>query len=124
MRINNYSYFLSEITLNSDEENNDDFKNKFSSIVLEEKPKLKKPPLYKVIMLNDDYTPMEFVIEMLQAYFSKSQEQATEIMLHIHQKGIGICGLYTYEIAESKATQVLDKARKNQHPLQIKLEKE
>ena len=121
---NNYSYFLSEITLNSDEENNDDFKNKFSSIVLEEKPKLKKPPLYKVIMLNDDYTPMEFVIEMLQTYFSKSQEQATEIMLHIHQKGIGICGLYTYQIAESKATQVLDKARKNQHPLQIKLEKE
>ena len=124
MLINNSNYFLSEITLNSDEENNDDFKNKFSSIVLEEKPKLKKPPLYKVIMLNDDYTPMEFVIEMLQAYFSKTQEQATEIMLHIHQKGIGICGLYTYEIAESKATQVLDKARKNQHPLQIKLEKE
>ena len=124
MPINNSNYFLSEITLNSDEENNDDFKNKFSSIVLEEKPKLKKPPLYKVIMLNDDYTPMEFVIEMLQTYFSKSQEQATEIMLHIHQKGIGICGLYTYEIAESKATQVLDKARKNQHPLQIKLEKE
>ena len=124
MLINNSNYFLSEITLNSDEENNDDFKNKFSSIVLEEKPKLKKPPLYKVIMLNDDYTPMEFVVEMLQTYFSKSQEQATEIMLHIHQKGIGICGLYTYEIAESKATQVLDKARKNQHPLQIKLEKE
>ena len=124
MLINSSSYFLSEITLNSDEENKDDFKSKFSSIVLEEKPKLKKPPLYKVIMLNDDYTPMEFVIEMLQTYFSKSQEQATEIMLHIHQKGIGICGLYTYEIAESKATQVLDKARKNQHPLQIKLEKE
>ena len=124
MLINNSNYFLSEITLNSDEENNDDFKNKFSSIVLEEKPKLKKPPLYKVIMLNDDYTRMEFVIEMLQTYFSKSQEQATQIMLHIHQKGIGICGLYTYEIAESKATQVLDKARKNQHPLQIKLEKE
>ena len=119
MLINNSSCFSSEITLNSDEENNDDFKDKFSSIVLEEKPKLKKPPLYKVIMLNDDYTPMEFVIEMLQTYFSKSQEQATEIMLHIHQKGIGICGLYTYEIAESKATQVLDKARKNQHPLQI-----
>ena len=124
MLINNSSYFLSEITLNSDEENNDGFKNKFSSLVLEEKPKLKKPPLYKVIMLNDDYTPMEFVIEMLQTYFSKSQEQATQIMLHIHQKGIGICGLYTYEIAESKATHVLDKARKNQHPLQIKLEKE
>ena len=93
-------------------------------LLLESNPKTKKPSMYNVLLMNDDYTPMEFVIEMLQTYFSKSQEQATEIMLHIHQKGIGICGLYTYEIAESKATQVLDKARKNQHPLQIKLEKE
>ena len=120
--------FLHKVSLSSENEDNDydkdDFGNKFSSIVLEEKPKLKKPPLYKVIMLNDDYTPMEFVVEMLQVYFSKTQEQATEIMLHIHQRGLGICGLYTYEIAESKANQVLDKARKNQHPLQIKLEKE
>ncbi len=120
--------FLHKVSLSSENEDNDydkdDFSNKLSSIVLEEKPKLKKPPLYKVIMLNDDYTPMEFVVEMLQVYFSKTQEQATEIMLHIHQRGLGICGLYTYEIAESKANQVLDKARKNQHPLQIKLEKE
>ena len=120
--------FLHKVSLNSDNEDNDydnkDFGNKLSAVVLEEKPKLKKPPLYKVIMLNDDYTPMEFVVEMLQVYFSKTQEQATEIMLHIHQRGLGICGLYTYEIAESKATQVLEKARKNQHPLQIKLEKE
>ncbi len=120
--------FLHKVSLNSDNEDNDynnkDFGNKLSEVVLEEKPKLKKPPLYKVIMLNDDYTPMEFVVEMLQVYFSKTQEQATEIMLHIHQRGLGICGLYTYEIAESKATQVLEKARKNQHPLQIKLEKE
>jgi ATP-dependent Clp protease adaptor protein ClpS len=120
--------FLHKVSLSSENEDNDydkdDFGNKLSSIVLEEKPKLKKPPLYKVIMLNDDYTPMEFVVEMLQVYFSKTQEQATEIMLHIHQRGLGICGLYTYEIAESKANQVLDKARKNQHPLQIKLEKE
>ncbi len=120
--------FLHKVSLSSENEDNDydkdDFGNKLSSIILEEKPKLKKPPLYKVIMLNDDYTPMEFVVEMLQVYFSKTQEQATEIMLHIHQRGLGICGLYTYEIAESKANQVLDKARKNQHPLQIKLEKE
>jgi len=120
--------FLHKVSLSSENEDNDydkdDFGNKLSSIVLEEKPKLKKPPLYKVIMLNDDYTPMEFVVEMLQVYFSKTQEQATEIMLHIHQRGLGICGLYTYEIAESKANQVLDKAKKNQHPLQIKLEKE
>ena len=98
--------------------------NGITGTVIEEKTKLKKPSMYKVIMINDDYTPMEFVVEMLQTYFSKSQEQATEIMLHIHQKGLGVCGLYTFEIAESKAAQVLDKARKNQHPLQIKLEKE
>ena len=108
----------------SDENNNDLNNDLDKGVLLEAKPKVKKPSMYNVLLLNDDYTPMEFVIEMLQTYFSKSQEQATEIMLHIHQKGIGICGLYTYEIAESKATQVLDKARKNQHPLQIKLEKE
>ena len=128
MKRNVLDDFLHKVSLSSENEDNDydkdDFGNKLSSIVLEEKPKLKKPPLYKVIMLNDDYTPMEFVVEMLQVYFSKTQEQATEIMLHIHQRGLGICGLYTYEIAESKANQVLDKARKNQHPLQIKLEKE
>ncbi len=92
--------------------------------VLDEKPKVKKPSMYKVIMLNDDYTPMEFVVEMLQTYFSKSSEEATKIMLHVHQKGIGICGLYTYEIAESKAHKVLERARKDQHPLQLKVEKE
>jgi len=126
--LDNFLHKVHKVSLNSDNEDNDydnkDFGNKLSAVVLEEKPKLKKPPLYKVIMLNDDYTPMEFVVEMLQVYFSKTQEQATEIMLHIHQRGLGICGLYTYEIAESKATQVLEKARKNQHPLQIKLEKE
>ena len=94
------------------------------NVLVDTRSKTKRPPLYKVLLLNDDYTPMEFVVEMLQTYFSKSQEQATEIMLHIHQKGLGVCGLYTFEIAESKAAQVLDKARKNQHPLQIKLEKE
>ena len=101
-----------------------DSSNDLGSVVLEKDPEVKEPPSYQVILLNDDYTPMEFVVEMLQTYFSKSQEQATEIMLHIHQKGLGVCGLYTFEIAESKAAQVLDKAWKNQHPLQIKLEKE
>ena len=81
--------------LSSEEDDNENFDKSFSSLTLQEKPKLKKPPFYKVIMLNDDYTPMEFVVEMLQTYFSKSQEQATEIMLHIHQKGLGVCGLYT-----------------------------
>ena len=113
--------------LNSENDNqNDNSLNEKNNIgtILENKPILKKPPLYKVLMLNDDYTPMEFVVDMLQTFFSKTADQATEIMLQIHQKGIGVCGLYTYEIAESKATQVLEKARKNQHPLQIKLEKE
>ena len=121
---NNFQDILLNNILSSEKKDNENLDNNFSSIVLQEKPKLKKPPFYKVIMLNDDYTPMEFVVEMLQIYFSKSQEQATEIMLHIHQKGLGVCGLYTYEVAESKAARVLDKARKKQHPLQIKLEKE
>jgi ATP-dependent Clp protease adaptor protein ClpS len=84
----------------------------------------KKPSMYKVLMLNDDYTPMEFVVDVLQHIFQKNREEATEIMLHVHQKGVGICGVYTYEVAETKVTQTVDYARKNQHPLQCTLEKE
>ena len=84
----------------------------------------KKPSMYKVLMLNDDYTPMEFVVDVLQNIFQKTREEATEVMLHVHQKGVGVCGVYTYEIAETKVTQTVDYARKNQHPLQCTLEKE
>ena len=84
----------------------------------------KKPSMYKVLMLNDDYTPMEFVVDVLEHIFQKTREEATEIMLHVHQKGVGICGVYTYEVAETKVTQTVDYARKNQHPLQCTLEKE
>jgi ATP-dependent Clp protease adaptor protein ClpS len=84
----------------------------------------KKPSMYKVLMLNDDYTPMEFVVDVLQHIFQKNREEATQIMLHVHQKGVGVCGVYTYEIAETTVTQTLDYARKNQHPLQCTLEKE
>ncbi len=84
----------------------------------------KKPSMYKVLMLNDDYTPMEFVVDVLQHIFQKTQEEATKIMLHVHQKGVGVCGIYTYEVAETKVTQTVDYARKNQHPLQCTLEKE
>jgi ATP-dependent Clp protease adaptor protein ClpS len=84
----------------------------------------KKPSMYKVLMLNDDYTPMEFVVDVLQHIFQKNREEATKIMLHVHQKGVGVCGVYTYEIAETKVTQTVDYARKNQHPLQCTLEKE
>jgi len=79
--------------------------------------------MYKVIMLNDDYTPMEFVILVLERFFNKTSEEATRIMLHVHQKGVGVCGVFTYEVAETKVQQVMDLARQHQHPLQCTLEK-
>jgi len=93
-------------------------------VVTRTKPKTKKPSLYKVLLLNDDYTPMEFVVHVLERIFNKSREDATQIMLHVHQKGVGICGVYTYEVAETKVTQVMDFARQHQHPLQCTMEKE
>ena len=79
--------------------------------------------MYKVIMLNDDYTPMEFVVFILEQIFSKSREDATHIMLQVHQKGMGVCGIFTYEIAETKVNRVMELARKEHHPLQCQLEK-
>ena len=86
-------------------------------VVAEAKPKLKKPPLYKVILLNDDYTPMDFVVEILVDYFALSRENATRVMLQVHQQGKGICGVYRSEIAETKVKQVNEYARSKQHPL-------
>jgi ATP-dependent Clp protease adaptor protein ClpS len=83
----------------------------------------KIPSLYKVLMLNDDYTPMEFVVLVLQRFFKMSLEDATRVMLHVHQRGVGICGIFSYEVAETKVSQVIDYARENQHPLQCTLEK-
>ncbi|HCN32417.1 MAG: ATP-dependent Clp protease adapter ClpS [Candidatus Micropelagos sp.] len=93
-------------------------------IVTKTKPKTKKPSLYKVLLLNDDYTPMEFVVHVLQRFFNKDINEATEIMLHVHQNGVGICGVFTFEVAETKVTQVIDLARQHQHPLQCTMEKE
>ena len=93
-------------------------------VVEEVKPKLQRPLLYKVILLNDDFTPMEFVVIVLERFFYKTREEATRIMLHVHQKGIGICGLYTREIAETKVRLVLAFAQEHQHPLQCTLEPE
>jgi ATP-dependent Clp protease adaptor protein ClpS len=87
------------------------------------KPKVKRPSLYRVLLLNDDYTPMEFVVHVLERFFQKGREDATQIMLHVHQNGVGECGVYTFEVAETKVTQVMDFARKNQHPLQCVMEK-
>jgi ATP-dependent Clp protease adaptor protein ClpS len=91
-------------------------------VVEEARPKLKPPPLYKVILLNDDYTPMEFVVQILELFFGMGREKATQVMLHVHTRGRGICGVYTYEIAETKVAQVNDFSRSHQHPLLCTME--
>ena len=93
-------------------------------VVTSTKPKLQKPSMYKVLLLNDDYTPMEFVVYVLEAIFNKNRDEATQVMLHVHQNGVGLCGVYTYEVAETKVAQVVDSARRNQHPLQCTMEKD
>ena len=105
----------------------DDFEDGNGSetgVITRTKPKTRKPSLYKVLILNDDYTPMEFVVHILEQFFNKTREEATEIMLHVHQNGVGICGVFTYEVAETKVTQVVDFARQNQHPLQCTMERD
>ncbi|MEE4539054.1 MAG: ATP-dependent Clp protease adapter ClpS [Erythrobacter sp.] len=92
-------------------------------IATKTRTKPKKPSQYKVLLLNDDYTPMEFVVMVLKRFFSMDIEQATQVMLHVHQKGVGVCGIFPYEVAETKVNQVMDFARQNQHPLQCTLEK-
>lgn len=93
-------------------------------VVQETKPTLQKPRLYKVILLNDDYTPMEFVVVVLERFFGKNRAEATRIMLHVHQKGVGICGVFTREVAETKVRQVLSFAQEQRHPLQCTMEPE
>jgi ATP-dependent Clp protease adaptor protein ClpS len=95
-----------------------------TGIVTKTQPKTQKPSLYRVLLLNDDYTPMEFVVYVLERFFQKSREDATLIMLHVHQHGVGVCGVFTYEVAESKVAEVTDTARRNQHPLQCTMEKD
>ncbi len=94
-----------------------------TNVITKTQVKAKKPSLYRVLLLNDDFTPMEFVVEILAKFFQKDLESATQVMLHVHQNGVGECGIYTYEVAETKVTQVMDHARKNQHPLQCVMEK-
>jgi len=94
-----------------------------TAVITKTKTQTKKPSLYRVLILNDDYTPMEFVVHVLERFFNKDRESATRIMLHVHHHGIGECGIYTYEVAETKVTQVMDFARKHQHPLQCVMEK-
>ena len=97
--------------------NSEDYESNSSSLVELAEPKLKKPSLYRVILLNDDYTPMEFVIYVLQTFFSYDKEKATQIMLAVHTKGKGVCGIYTKEVAETKSNQINNFAKQNEHPL-------
>jgi ATP-dependent Clp protease adaptor protein ClpS len=94
-----------------------------TAVIARPKAQTRRPSMYRVLLLNDDYTPMEFVVTVLRKYFNKGPEEATRIMLHVHQHGVGECGIFTYEVAETKVTQVMDYARKHQHPLQCIMEK-
>ena len=105
------------------DDGNGDFGNA-SGVAVQTRTKTKRPSMYKVLMLNDDYTPMEFVVHVLERFFSKNREEATQVMLHVHRRGVGVCGVYTYEVAETKVNQVTEFARRNQHPLRCTLEKE
>jgi len=104
------------------DKNNQDNRSE-RGLLLESKPKTKKPSMYNVLILNDDYTPMEFVVMILEKIFNKKEEEATQIMLHVHKNGVGVCGTFTYEVAESKSKSVMDLAKKNEHPLQSTIEK-
>jgi ATP-dependent Clp protease adaptor protein ClpS len=94
-----------------------------TAVITRTRTQTRRPNMYRVLLLNDDYTPMEFVVAVLRRYFNKNPEEATRIMLHVHHHGVGECGVFTYEIAETKVTQVMDYARKHQHPLQCIMEK-
>ena len=125
IRINlNHKYLTKKMPPLSMSKDDEDKKDIDGNIKLATKPKTKTPPLYRVLMMNDDYTPMEFVIEVLEKFFQKNREEATQIMLHVHQRGVGVCGIYAYDLAETKAMQVMNYARKYEHPLQVQLEKE
>lgn len=95
-----------------------------SGLATKTRTRTKKPSLYRVLLLNDDYTPMEFVVYVLERFFQKTPEEATTIMLHVHQHGVGVCGVFTYEVAETKVSQVMELARRNEHPLQCTMEKD
>ncbi|MCX6125251.1 MAG: ATP-dependent Clp protease adapter ClpS [Proteobacteria bacterium] len=111
------------MTSSNNHEDDDAGRSTSGAVVTERKPEVKKPSLYKVIIHNDDYTPMEFVVMILETYFNKDKVSATEIMLSVHNVGVGTCGIFTFEIAETKVMQVMECAREHEHPLQCTMEK-
>lgn len=106
-----------------DHDDGGDNRDRSVGLATRTRARTKKPTPYRVLMLNDDYTPMEFVVLVLQRFFRMTMEEATQVMLHVHQRGVGVCGVFSYEVAETKVSQVMDFARQNQHPLQCTLEK-
>ena len=110
------------LQLTLSKEDDSDFAGESGVAVQEDKPAVKRPPLYKVVLLNDDYTPMEFVVEILERFFSMDREQATRVMLMVHTQGKGVCGVYSRDIAETKAAQVNQYSRQNEHPLLCEIE--
>jgi ATP-dependent Clp protease adaptor protein ClpS len=128
-------FVLEEIVMNEDMEgdepghdsgdgDNSGQTERETGILLKTRPKTKKPSLYKVLLLNDDYTPMEFVVHVVERFFNKNRQEATDVMLHVHRRGVGVCGVFTFEVAETKVAQVMDFARANEQPLQCTMEKE
>ena len=109
---------------NGEQDNGGVMPDRQTGLLLKSRPKTRKPNMYKVLLLNDDFTPMEFVVHILERFFNKNRQEATDIMLHVHRRGVGVCGVYTYEIAETKVAQVMDFARANEQPLQCTMEKE
>lgn len=119
------SAFHSHVSITGNHEDSDGGEpDSDHGLILKTKPKTQKPSMYKVLLLNDDYTPMEFVVHVLESIFKKSRQEATDIMLHVHRRGVGVCGIYTFEVAETKVAQVMDFARANEQPLQCTMEKE
>jgi ATP-dependent Clp protease adaptor protein ClpS len=112
------------MTADNDNDNEADILSPHSNVALKTRPASKKPAMYKVYLLNDDYTPMEFVVQILEVFFNKSNEDAMRIMMEVHKSGLGLCGVFTFEVAETKVAQVLTAARQAQHPLQCTMEKE
>ncbi len=112
------------VRMQEDETPDNGEENPENGLALKTRPKTQKPSMYKVLLLNDDYTPMEFVVHVLESIFKKNRQEATDIMLHVHRRGVGVCGIYTFEVAETKVAQVMDFARANEQPLQCTMEKE
>ena len=113
-----------QCNINAQAGGNPDNPDPDTGIAVKSRAKTQKPSMYRVLLLNDDYTPMEFVVHVLERFFSKNRQEATDIMLMVHRRGVGVCGVFTYEVAETKVSQVMEFSKQNEHPLQCTMERE